>query len=808
MAASVESSVPAPGSFRALGGLPLYFEAESQRPSPSYFLARGSNYRFLLRANEARLLLQKDLSGQAPRSVVREGIVENRAVSRRTVRLRFEGADENAPMRALDQLSGKMNYLIGSDPAGWRTNLSISSKVEVENVYPGIDLVYYGNDRQLEYDFTLAPGADPATIVLQIEGADRVSINRAGELVLDLGDDQVRQHRPVLYQVENGKRRSIEGGYRMLDRGRVGFSVGAYNPRLPLVIDPILTYASYWGGNYGDIILSVKLDSTGAVYFAGQTLSTKFPFEIPPGVFQSTYQGGDVNGDCFVAKYDATGTNLVYFTYLGGRDNDGATDLAVDAAGNAYLTGLTASPDFPMVHPLFGKVHGTPDPTLNVYPTDAFVAELNAAGSGLVFSTFLGGSGIEVAGGIAVSPAGSIFVTGYTHSTNFPTVNPIPNHKKLAGANDGFVTCIGPEKTNLVYSTYLGGAKEDRGEGVAVDSEGFAYVTGYTVSTGFPITNAFQPHMNLSTNTILNYDAFVTKFYPDGGLAYSTFLGGILNDVGYRIAVDAANDVYVTGYTEQASFPNTATNLPPLFASTNASSYTQGFLTKIGTEWVTGSKTNEFGTNVYYTNLMSKVLCSAVFGGNSDDASMDVAVDGYGDAFVVGIATSYTNFPHYNTTGFLSPTNSGLREAFVLGFGPNMSEVLYAGFLGGSRDDYGYGIAVNPGGDAYIVGRTTSTNFPTLGASQTSREGANDGFVVRIGLEPRLLQEVTPGGLQFRWWAGAPDSPTYVLQSSPDLSSGSWSAVGDPPQVSNGWYTVTLPAGPINSSAFYRLRGL
>ena len=712
LAVSAQTATP-------LGGMPLYFETNHGQTDPSaQFLANGRDSQFLISPAEAQIALRKT-----------EGLA--------TVRMQFIGANPRAQIRGDAELSGKVNYLVGNDPAQWHTGVPTFAKVRVEEIYPGIGLVYYGNQEQLEYDFQVAPGTSPNAIQIHFDGVNKVAVNAQGGLILTVNGGEIRQAKPLIYQMANGARHEISGGYRLVNAHTVAFAVGNYNHSLPLVIDPILSYSTYFGGNYGEIAWSVKVDTNGFVYIAGQTFSSKFTNNVPlstPGAYQTNYQGGTLQGDAFVAKFGNPGTNLIYFTYLGGSDDDAAYALAVDTTGDAYVAGFTVSTNFPVTNAIPGgtAIGGPIDRFAKSYLADAFVAELDAGGSNLVYSTYLGGAGADAAYGIALDSSNNAYVTGFTYSTNFPTTtNAFQKH--LAVTNfafasyynaNAFVAEVGAGGTNLLYSTYFGGTNYDWGRGIAVDGAGYVYVTGLTASTNFPNTNAFQTYLNgAATNQNGSFDAFVTKFYPSfAGLVYSTFLGGTNNDEAYAIAVDNSGAAYVTGWTVSTNFPNTVTMTNLYNGLTNNINFgfavvTNAFLTKI---------TNGAQAGIAY---------SAVFGGTNFciDVGYGVAVDPAGEAFVTG-ATSSTNFPTFNVPVLMRLTNSGLSDAFVIAFNADASALLYSTYLGGNDNDFGYGIALDANDNAYVVGTTSSTNFPTRNARQTTRNGTNDAFLTEIQL--------------------------------------------------------------------------
>jgi hypothetical protein len=720
-------SAPAAQPAAVPANLPLFFEAsQGQTANPAQFIARGHNCQFLISPTETQIALRKTAGTMA------------------AVRMQFAGASAQAQISGDTELPGKINYLIGNDAAQWHTGVATFAKVRVGELYPGVNLVYYGNQQQLEYDFTVAPGAKPDAIAIHFDGVDKIAVNAKGELILTLGDAEIRQPKPVIYQTVGGARHEINGGYRLVDGRTVAFDVGQYDRTLPLVIDPILSYSTYLGGNNGTTAWAVAVDTNGFVYIAGQTFSSKFTNNVPlatPGAYQTNYHGGTLAGDAFVAKFDNLGTNLIYFTYLGGSADDGAFGIAVNGQGNVFVTGATDSPDFPTTNAIPGhaKIGGSYMPSFGSYPIDAFVAELNSGGSNLIFSTYLGGSGMDGANGIALDSSNNVYVTGFTYSTNFPVTNAIAY--RLAGRTNtvldhlactnsvyfnanAFIAKIGPGGTNLVYSSYFGGNNYDMGNGIAVDSSNFVYVTGFTASTNFPNTNSFQKYLNGATNQTSAYDAFVAKFDSTGtNLLYSTFLGGTNNDVAYSIAADNQGAAYVTGWTTSTNFPNTNT----------IASLPNGLINNFNYGY--SVTTNAFLTKITWNGTNANIGYSAVFGGTNFniDIGYGVALDPAGDAFVTG-STSSTNFPAFNVPGLMRATNSGDNDVFVIAFNANATALLYSACLGGVNDDFGYAIAVDPFGNAYIVGQTLSPNFPTFNAGQTTLNGTNDAFLTEIML--------------------------------------------------------------------------
>jgi Beta-propeller repeat len=691
------------------GKLPLQFEANrGQTDKDVHFLSRGPGYSLYLTAGEAVVVLAKP----NPRAK-HDAKAPVKSVA---LRMSLVGAARKPVVSGLDEQPGKANYFIGRDPAQWRTNVPTYAKVHYQNVYPGIDLLYYGNQRQLEYDFVVAPGADPNKIVLGFKGADKLQIDAKGELVLHTKGGDIRQHKPVIYQKIDGVRRDIDGGYVRKGANRVGFQLAAYDTNRPLIIDPlVLAYSTYLGGNGFDVASGIAVDRHGNSYVTGFTSSTNFP--ITPGALETTFPG--VAGrfsHAFVTKLDSSGSRLIYSTYLGGSNQDGGTRIAVDAHGNAYVTGTTLSTDFPITAGAFQATLTSP------FFGNAFVAKLDRSGSELLYSTYLGGTQVDFTSDIAVDRFGSALVVGTAASRDFPTT-PGAFQPVFAGGDifsffpsDAFLTKLNPTGTGLVYSTYLGGSGNDFGSGITLDALGNAYVTGRTDSPVFPTTPAaFQPlpPPPVVNGGFVNFNAFVTKFSPTGSaLVYSTLLGGSKFDAATGVAVDAHGNAYVSGFTESSDFPTTAGAFQPTVDFAN--NPPRNFVTKLDP---TGS------TLVYSTYL-----------GSSGQAG-PLAVDAEGNAYVTGLTFSST-FPI--TAGAFQQHYLGGREAFVTKLDATGSALVYSTYLGGSGDDSTSGIALDADCNAYVSGQTTSTNFPTANAFQAAKSDGppffvgSDAFIAKI----------------------------------------------------------------------------
>ena len=430
--------------------------------------------------------------------------------------MKLVGANPAPQLTGSDELPGKSNYFIGNDPAKWRTNVPNYAKVKYADVYPGIDLAYYGNQRQLEYDFVVSPGADPQSIRLAFDGDEKQRIDDHGDLALEAKGGEIRMHRPVVFQQIDGSRRNIAANFVLRSGREVGFEIARYDATKPLIIDPVLSYSTYLGGSSGDLGYGIAVDSSGNAYVTGGTTSVDFP---TANAFQSALGGPSIVGHAFVTKLNAAGSAVVYSTYLGGSGGEFGYGIAVDSSGNAYVTGSTESTNFPTANAFQAAKRGS---------GNAFLTKLNPAGSALVYSTYLGGTNFDAGRGIAVDSSGSAYVTGFTASPDFPTANAF--QAAYGGyLSNAFVTKFNATGSALLYSTYLGGNRGgdygDWGIGIAVDSSGNAYLTGYASSPDFPIVNAFQTANNCCDGEYTG-DAFVTKLNPGGSAVYSTHLGG------------------------------------------------------------------------------------------------------------------------------------------------------------------------------------------------------------------------------------------------------------------------------------------
>jgi hypothetical protein len=672
------------------GKLPLSFEPnQGQTDSQVQFFARGRGYALFLTPTEAVLSLAKvqaEAGDQAPAAAATQA-----EAGRAVIRMQLAGANPATRVSGKDKLPGRVSYFRGNDPARWQTQIPTYAKVAYEGIYPGVDLVYYGSQGQLEYDFVVAPGADPEAIKLSFRGADRIEISDAGELVLHSTAGEIRMHAPVIYQETAGARTTVVGGYVLNDLQEASFEVAAYDTSRTLVIDPVLVYSTYLGGSGDDGGNAISVDRDGNEYVTGNTTSADFPTH---DALQPTF-GGGFYADVFVAKIDRHSGRLIYSTYLGGIGEDRGFGIAVDGTGNAYVTGDTTSTNFPTVNAVQPAYAGGAQSV-----GDAFVTKLNRDGDRLLYSTYLGGSGSDGASGISVDNQGRAHVTGYTGSADFPTVKALQS--ALRGYNDAFVAKLHRDGSRLLYSTYLGGSDIDAASGIAIGNDGNAYVSGYSWSTDFPTVKALQSALRGES------DAFVAKFDRDGDrLLYSTYLGGREYDRAAGIAIDNQGNAYVTGdvtgYLVSPDFP-TVNAVQPAFGG-----YVDAFLTKV----------NRSGDRLIYSTYL---------GGTGGEAGLGITLDSQGNVYLTG-TTSSANFPTVNA---VQSDFRGNGDVFVTELNRGGNRLIYSTYLGGNDYEFGQGIAVDKKGNAYVVGVTYSANFPTINALQSALRGYDDAFVAKL----------------------------------------------------------------------------
>jgi Beta-propeller repeat/Abnormal spindle-like microcephaly-assoc'd, ASPM-SPD-2-Hydin len=726
--------------------MPLTFEANQGQISPQVqFLSRGQGYTAFLTAGQLVLSLRAAVSATTAGMAAAPTTKNTKQVQNTTLQFRLVGAARTPLAVGEDPQPGKVNYFIGNDPEKWHTNVQTYAKVRYKNVYPGIDLVYYGSHRQLEYDFAISPGADPSRIQFEIKGAQQIQIDAQGDLVLQTVSGDLHFNCPVVYQEsanqETAKQRvPVQGAYVMNDATHIAFRVAAYDTTKPLVIDPVLVYSTYLGGSGNDQPTGIAVDSAGSVYVAGYTDSTNFPL--------ATLGALPIGTDhVFVAKLDSTGSNLIYADYIGGNTQDFGYALVLDSANEVYVTGTTSSSNFPVVSPYQAALLGS---------FNGFLTKLSADGSSLLYSTYLGGSSSDVPSTIAIDGGGSVLVAGYTYSTDFPVINAYqatvsPNLGGLFGEY-GFLTKFSLDGSSLVYSTYFGGNTNvpyncsypcwgspfSAIAGIALDPSGSAYVAGNTNTYNFPTT----PGAYLRTDLTLQNSSvgFVSKFSAAGLLDYSTYLyesSGADTNLN-AIAVDGLGSAYVTGIAQDdGTFPVTSTTIcnPSAVPGCNFA-----FVTKFDP---TGS------TLAYSTYL----------GPNNGATPQAIVLDASNDAYVLSSTASSS----FSMVDGIEPYTNG-DDLLLVEIDPLASSQIFATYLGGSANESAAGMVRDSTGYLYITGATDSTDFPvTQGAFQSLLAGSNDGFVLKIGPNSAPAVALSPGLLEFAAQSVGSTSPAQTV---------------------------------------------
>jgi Beta-propeller repeat/Abnormal spindle-like microcephaly-assoc'd, ASPM-SPD-2-Hydin len=681
---------------------PLQFEPnQGQTDKQVQFVSQGAGYSLFLTSNKAVLSLSSPAGKQAALEMV------------------VAGANPLAVADGIEPFAARSNYIRGNDPNKWRTNVPEYGRVRYQQLYPGIDLTFYGNQRRVEYDFVVAPGANPNTIRLQFHGMDHMRLDRSGELRLQTAAGEVHLDRPVIYQENaDGSHAPVQGSFAIA-KNEIIFKVGDYDKARPLVIDPVVQFATFLGGSNnennfadgksGSYLSAIAIGPDQSIYVTGITSSSDFP--TTTGAYQSTYTSGNT---MFVTKFNPSGTGVAYSTYLGGTGGDTPDGIAIDSLGFAYIAGSTQSSNFPVTA---GAIQSA-----RLSSNTGFVTKLSQAGNSLIFSTYLGGTFVTELTGIAVDLAGHVYVTGLDNK-GFPTTTgafqtTVPGQENVVVAelqNDG---------KSLLYATYIGGEKVDIPRGIVIDSTGNAYIGGYTTSTAFPIVPTSGALQKTIGNTDGTPDGFVVKLNPTGtGLVYSTYLGGSALDQVNAIAVDSSGSAYVAGQTSSTNFPVVA----PL-QSANATN---------GDAFV--AKLSPAGTSLAYSTYL---------GGKGEDFATGIVVDQAGDAFVGGITSSTAGaagtFPTLYPIPLPDPGQL-VTAAFVTEYNPTGSAMIYSTFFGGEETVEASSIAIDSIGDIFITGVVVPpAAFATPGAPQQTLKGNSDAFVAEL-----YPMQVSPTALAF-----------------------------------------------------------
>jgi hypothetical protein len=672
--------------------LPLCFEMNrGQADDGVRFVGRGQGFGLLLKRSEAVLALRnRRQADQASQELTRAC----------QLNMRFEHANEAALVSGVDKQPALASYFIGNDPTNWIRDIPTYSRVSYASLYPGIDLEFYGNERKLEYDFEVGAGANPQQIALRFEGADRIGLDSQGSLILHTAAGNVRYDRPVAYQEADGQRVEVHACFNLVGDGTVGFQVAAYDETRPLIIDPVLVYSTYAGGNAADSAKGIVADSSGNAILVGDSFSTDF---------LSPRAAGRTDSDIFVGRLSPNGL-LLRYSFFGGTKNDFATGLAVDGSGNLYVGGVTQSPDFPLLHSFAKTLMGN---------SDAFVIKLTPAADQFFYLSLIGGSGDEAGVSVAADNTGNAYITGRTTSPDYPVLAAIqPSYG--GGSSDAFVSKLTPDGSALVYSTFLGGsgAEDSVGQtGISVDSAGNAYVTGDTSSGNFPLKNALR---SSKSGAASSFDGFVAKINPTGSdFVYSSYLGGSDDDVALAVTNDSSGNAYVTGSTNSTSFTGSST-------TRSAAPAPDAFVAKL----------NSSGSAISYLTFI---------GGSGFDSANAIVVDSSGNAVIAG--TAGPGLPTVNSIQSFS--RGGATDAFIAKLGTT-GAVTFSTYLGGSGDDQALAVAVGADANIYLIGTTTSTDFLTFTPLLDHNQGGQDIFIARIDPNatpnrPVLIQALISG---------------------------------------------------------------
>jgi hypothetical protein len=799
------------------GRLPLSFEANlGQTDERVKFVARGRGYGLFLTRDAAILALRDGSLAPAP-----EAASQTRESQQRSATLRFALVDgnPNPTIRGTDELPGKSNFLIGNDPKKWHTNVPTYAKVRYEDVYPGIDLVYYGNARELEYDFVVEPGADPNLIRFVLDpgsaknaarahDASAVRIDPDGSLVVPVATGELRFHKPVVYQparahecektsaassagcAQQRGRDGVDGRFVILADNRVGFELGAYDTTRPLIIDPVLEYSTFYGGAETDVIGGIAVNASGNAYVAGTTDSFE---DFPTSDNLSPDNGGttDVHQtDAFAAEINAEGTGYVWSTYLGGTSTDDGRAIAIDDSGNVYVTGFTASEDFPVKNEYDDDQTGS---------FSVFVTKIAPDGTSILYSTYLSATYNNNGGhAIAADKNGNAYVTGLLDITpGFPQRNGFVSDCDAEEATSGFITRLDTTKSgdeSLVYSTVLCNFFSI-GHGIAADDIGNVYVAGETDWPDFPTKNGFKTECDECDNT--HTDAFFIKVDTDASgaesIVYSTFLGGIGFERAYALALDDDGYVYVTGMTFSPDFPVTEGAL-----QTTRDTGFDAFVTKIDPAGV-GEES---------------LVWSTYLGGSDSDIGTGIAVDASHNVYVA-LDTESSDLPTRSapqasfgggvTTQFPPEDPS---DAYVAKIRSDASDLLYATYVGGSHNETPFvgaswtkyfppSIAVE-GTNAYVGGGTRSGDFP-VGEAGTNAyfdtlQGEMDGFIVKLALNPDFsLDALSSMTLD----VSGSDTRTVTVNSLDSFSSAVTLSVPTPPTG----FAISFDDNPVTPAA-------
>ncbi len=718
------------GLRQTVARIPLYFEPNrGQVAGEAQWITRAAGANVYITGPEVVLALLPKMPKEPP----------SRPLFTHNVHMKLVGASREAKAEGLEPLGSYSSYFAGNTEKEWFTGIPHYGRIRYKDLYPGIDLVYYGNQRSVEYDFVVAPGADPKQIELAFSNADSLRVD-AGDLIIRAAGRELKQRKPRVFQSD----RELTSGYRLLSGNRVQFVLEGVDVSAPLVIDPVLEFSTYFGGPAFDAAQTVRVDAAHNVYVTGTSISPHAPSLNP---FQQT---SGSTADAYVLKYSPSGDHLVYAAYFGGSGDDEGQALAIDADGSVYIAGQTNSPDLPLKNAL-----------QSVYPGGAetsYVAKISAAGTSLLFSTYFGGRSYDGANAITLDASGNLYVVGSTYSPDFPTKNAFQS--TFGGVVDGFVAKFST-KGELLYSTFLGGSANDGTGGIVVDSSGNAYIVGFTISDDFPLNNPLQARR---TQQNLTSASFVAKLSPTGGqLLVSTYIGGE-NNRATSIARDGTGNVYLLGHASNSDI-GTKNALQTNFAGGD----TDMFLWKL-------------------TPNLDNIIYATFLGGTGEDDASDLAVDAAGNAYIAG-ATKSNDFPMVNA---IQRNKSSDFDLIVAEISSDGKSILFSSYLGGTGRDQAFGIALDGNGGIYVCGGTGSDDFPVKNAVQSVFGGGGlDGFLAKItvpAVQPPTLT-LTPAVLPFSFAIGGAVPGSQSVQIASNVGPAPFTAI-----VSNGTWLAVMPA--------------
>jgi uncharacterized repeat protein (TIGR01451 family) len=704
--------------------LPVVFETnQGQFSANTKYMARGSGYNLYLANSSVTMAFYRAVDPSQKMAI------QDPAVQR--LKMNFVGTNPAPHMSGISELAGKSNYFLGDDRASWIHGVKQYKNVEYRNIYPGIDLVFYGNQNRLEYDYVIKPGANYKSIRVNFGSGERLHVDKDGNLILHAAGGDLTLQAPYAYQEIDGNRRRIDARYVLHGNGDIGFQVASYDNSHELIIDPVLSYSTYLGGALADAGTDIAVDTAGNAYITGYTLSTDF------NTVSALNPASAGAYDIFVAKISPDGASLIYSTYLGGSGNDRGYGVAVDINGDVVVAGATESSDFPVASAIQSGYGGL---------GDGFVSKLNAAGDTLLYSTYVGGAGSDEIRDITITTTGEVYLAGSTASADFPVVAGFQMTK--ASAIDAFVAKINSAGTAFVFSSYLGGsngAGDDYGYAIAVDGRDDVYVAGKTSAMDFPTVSAYQGVYGGGTS-----DAFVVKIHPLGSnLMYATYLGGSGSDVANGIAVDSDENIYVAGSTQSADFPIVS-------GSYDSTCGTDGNCNS-GKSDAFAAKLTADGASLSYSTYL---------GGSDHDFGSDIALGGSGNVYIGG----YTNSADFPVVFPLQATHGGVSDVFVTRLSTTGAALGFSTFLGGSNGDTAQALTVDGIGNVYVTGNTTSADFPTSSALQAGFAGITDTFVAKIGAVADLW--VTMSDMIDPADAGSAFSYTIIVTNNgPDVAT-------------------------------------